>query len=60
MEEQMDKIIEAEAPETAIDPIFAAIAEHKALIKETPRFEAAARAARSRAEISMGNASHPR
>jgi hypothetical protein len=42
------------APATAIDPIFAAIARHKALIKEAGRLEAAASAARSRAEKKYG------
>jgi hypothetical protein len=38
----------------AIDPVFTAIAEHKALIKESDRLEAAARAARNRAEKRHG------
>jgi hypothetical protein len=37
-----------------LDPVFAAIAEHKALIRESGRLSAATRAARSRAEKKYG------
>jgi hypothetical protein len=42
------------APAPPIDPIFAAITEHKALIKESNRLEAAAHAARGNAEKTFG------
>jgi hypothetical protein len=41
-------------PKTADDPVFAAIAEHKALTRESDRLEAATRIARDRAEKKHG------
>jgi hypothetical protein len=37
------------------DPVFAAITEHKALIKESDRLEDSYRTAMAKAEKSMGN-----
>jgi hypothetical protein len=48
------KARKAPATNTAIDPIFAAIAEHKALIKENDRLEGNYRAAVAKAEKRHG------
>jgi len=43
------------APAATIDPVFAAISEHKALIRESDRLEKSCKSARAKAEKSMGN-----
>jgi hypothetical protein len=51
---ERDRVANARNADLSADPAFAAIAEHKALIRKAGRREAAARAARDKAEKEHG------